>query len=88
MMFWYGHDMSGWGYAGMVIGMILFWILVIVGIIALIRFSSGAFRTGTSPSLETVDDSPAQILASRFARGEIDETEYQQRLDVLRRTAH
>jgi len=88
MMFWYGHDMSGWGYAGMVIGMILFWILIIVGIIALIRFSSGAFRTGTSPSLETVDDSPAQILASRFARGEIDETEYHQRLAVLRRTAH
>lgn len=23
MMFWYDHDMSGWGYGGMVIGMIL-----------------------------------------------------------------
>lgn len=67
MMFWYDHDMSGWGYAGMVIGMILFWILIIVGIIALIRFSSGAFRTGTSPSLETVDHSPEQVLASRFS---------------------
>ncbi|MGZ8801551.1 MAG: SHOCT domain-containing protein [Mycobacterium sp.] len=87
MMYWYDHDMTGWGYAGMVIGMILFWILLIVGIIALIRFSSGAFRTGTSPSLETAY-SPEQILASRFARGEIDETEYHQRLDVLRRTAH
>jgi putative membrane protein len=32
MMFWYDHDMSGWRYAGMAIGMILFWILIIVGI--------------------------------------------------------
>lgn len=86
MMFWYDHDMSGWAYGGMVVGVILFWILIIVGIITLIRFSS-AFRTGTSPSLETVDYSPEQILASRFVRGEIDETEYHQRLDVLRRTA-
>ena len=88
MMFWYDHAMSGWRYAEMAIGMILFWILIIVGIIALIRFSSGAFRTGNSPSLEPVDYSPEQILASRFAHGEIDETEYHQRLDVLRRTAH
>jgi putative membrane protein len=88
MMFWYDHDMSGWGYAGMVGGMILFWILIIVGVIAVIRFSSGGFHAGNSPSLETVDYSPEQILATRFARGEIDETEYQQRLDVLRRTAH
>jgi uncharacterized membrane protein len=28
------------------------------------------------------------VLASRFARGEIDETEYHQRLDVLQRTAY
>lgn len=87
-MLWYDHDMSGWGYAGMVIGMILFWTLIVVGIIALIRFSSGAFRTGPSPSPDTVHYSPEQILASRFASGEIDETEYRQRLDVLRRAAH
>ena len=34
MMFWSDHDMSGWGYTGMVIGMVLFWALIIVGIIA------------------------------------------------------
>lgn len=29
MMFWYGHDMGGWGYASMAIGMVLFWTLPI-----------------------------------------------------------
>ncbi|HYJ55121.1 MAG TPA: hypothetical protein VEX40_06305 [Mycobacterium sp.] len=88
MMFWYDHDVSGWGCAGMVVGMVLFWAFVIVGIIAVIQFNSGAFRTEHTPSPETVDYSAEQILASRFACGEIDETEYHQRLDVLRRTAH
>ena len=41
MMFWYDHDMSGWGYAGMAIGMVLFWALLIVAIIALIRSGIG-----------------------------------------------
>ena len=30
-MGWPAHDMSGWGYAGMAIGIVLFWILIIVG---------------------------------------------------------
>lgn len=32
-------------------------------------------------------DDPEQVLRSRFARGEIGADEYQQRLDVLRRTS-
>jgi putative membrane protein len=83
MMFWYDHDMSGWGYAGMAIGMVLFWILIIVGIVALIRFT-----TTTSPPRPHLappfSESAEQILAGRFARGEIDDAEYQQRLAVLR----
>jgi len=60
MMFWYDHDMSGWGYAGMVIGMVLFWTLIIVGIIALIRYTAGATQPRvisqypTSPKLRRV----------------------------------
>jgi len=86
MMFWFDHDMSGWGYAGMVIGMVLFWALIIVGIIALIRFSTGATKTRSLPQLPPYSESPEQVLAARFARGEIDEAEYQQRLAVLRGT--
>ena len=84
MMFWSDHDMSGWGYAGMAIGMVLFWVLVIVGIIALIRFSTGATQTRVNPAPPPYTESPEQVLAARFARGEIDEAEYQQRLAVLR----
>jgi putative membrane protein len=84
MMFWSDHDMSGWGYTGMVIGMVLFWILVIVGIIALIRSSTGQTPTRAVPQLPPYTDSPEQLLAVRFARGEIDEADYQQRLAVLR----
>ena len=84
MMFWSDHDLSGGGYAGMAIGMVLFWVLVIVGIIALIRFSTGATQTRVIPAPPPYTESPEQVLAARFARGEINEAEYQQRLAVLR----
>ena len=86
MMFWSDHDMGGWGYTGMVIGMVLFWALIIVGIIALIRFNTGTIRTVPQPPLQSDEESPEKVLASRFARGEIEEPEYQQRLAVLRST--
>ena len=90
MMFWSDHDMSGWGYAGMAIGMVLFWALIVVGIIALIRHTTGATQTRASsaPPLYSDYHTPEEMLASRFARGEIDETEYRHRLEVLREAAH
>lgn len=60
MMYWFDHDM-GWGYAGMGIGMVLFWALLVAGIIALVMFVSGGLQTRPSPP------SPEQILAARFA---------------------
>lgn len=90
MMFWSDHDMSGWGYTGMVIGMVLFWALIIVGIIALIRYTTGATQTRAVPQPQHQPysdyETSEQLLASRFARGEVDETEYRQRLEVLRTT--
>lgn len=88
MMVWSDHDMSGWGYAGMAIGMVLFWALIIVGIIALIRLNIGAnsTRAVAQPQPYNEVESPEQVLAVRFARGEVDETEYRHRLDVLRTT--
>ena len=83
-MFWSDHDMSGWGYTGIVIGMVLFWALIIVGIITLIRFNTGTIRAVTQPQPYSDHESPEQLLAGRFARGEVDETEYRHRLEVLR----
>ena len=90
MMFWSDHDMGGWGYTGMAIGMVLFWILIIVGIVALVRYTTGATQTRviSAPPHYSDYETPEQLLAGRFARGEIDETEYRQRLDVLRSTPH
>ena len=42
MMFWSDHDMSGWGYAGMAIGMVLFWVLIIVAIVRADPVRTGA----------------------------------------------
>lgn len=90
MMFWYDHNMGWWGYAGMGIGMLLFWALLIVGIVALIRFISGSANTGNGWAPPTAPPmlSPEQVLANRFAHGEIDETEYQQRIAVLHSHTH
>lgn len=81
MMFWYGPGVSGWGYALMTISMVLFWGLVIFGVIALIRYLARPAQqpTGWEPPRST----PQQVLAERFARGEIDEAEYRRRLDTL-----
>jgi putative membrane protein len=82
MMVWYDHDMGWWGYAGMGIGMVLFWALVVAGIVALVRFVSGDRQPQQQPP------SPEQILAARFARGELSESEYRDRLAVLHDPAH
>lgn len=37
MMFWYDHDVSGWGWFAMSAGMILFWALIITVVVLLVR---------------------------------------------------
>jgi putative membrane protein len=80
-MFWYDNDMSWWGWAGMGVGMVLFWALLIAGIVALIAYSTGNRGYRQPPP---TPPSAGQVLAARFARGEISETEYRDRLAALR----
>ena len=80
MMLWYGGDNNWWGYAGMGIGMVLFWALLIGGTVVLIRLSAGGTSEPPQSSLTA-----EQILAARYAQGEITETEYRDRLTILRR---
>jgi putative membrane protein len=61
--------------------MILFWVLVILGIVALIRWlmrESQADRdqNGRAPPR---DKTPLEIVQERYARGEIDREEYEQK---------
>jgi putative membrane protein len=73
--------------------MILFWaVLIAVGVLvlrALSRPDSRLAPYGPPARRQDHDPVPApeQLLAERFARGEIDEDEYRRRLDVLRETA-
>jgi putative membrane protein len=78
MMWWYGNGMGGWGYALMMVGNVLFWGLIIFGVVAVVRYLARGDRA-VGPRL-----TPEQLLAERFARGEIDEEEYHQRLTILR----
>ena len=58
---------------------VLFWGLIILGVIALFRYLNRGDRSTMARS------TPEQVLAERFARGEIDEQEYERRLATLRR---
>jgi putative membrane protein len=80
MMYWYTGS-SGWGYGLMILSMVAFWGLVIAGIVLLLRGTSSDRSQTPLPSGPTED--PRQVLAQRYARGEIDETDYRQRLRVL-----
>jgi putative membrane protein len=77
-----GSGMMGWGWGygmgwfGMIL-MALFWIAVTVGIIFLIRWLF--VLTGTKGHGASSEDSPLEILKRRYARGEINKEEFEQK---------
>ncbi|MDW8807133.1 SHOCT domain-containing protein [Streptomyces scabiei] len=81
MMFWYDHDVSGWGWFAMSAGMILFWALIITAVVLLIRALNSPHEHTHTPLAPA--PTPEDILRERLARGEIDEEEYRRRLSAL-----
>ncbi len=74
MMNGYGYGMMG-GFGFGWIFMILWWVIIIVGVVALVRWLGGAsFGTGRH---EASSRQPLDILKERYARGEIGDEEYQ-----------
>jgi putative membrane protein len=65
----------------MMIGMLLFWVLVILGAIWLVR----ALLGNRPQSYSGAHLTPRQILDQRYARGEISRAEYDQILTDLSR---
>lgn len=67
---------GGPGFFGMGWGMLLFWGVVIVGVILLLRWRSGSDsdRPPAPPNQGALE-----ILAQRYARGEIERDEFEQK---------
>lgn len=82
MMFWWGQGLNGWGYVLMSVSMVLFWGVVILGIVALVRYLARSAQPNADAGAPRL--TAEQVLAERFARGEIDEQEYRSRMDTLR----
>jgi len=74
-MMW-GYDGFGWGGFGMGIGMLLFWGLIIFVIVLLVR----GFGSQQHPAeLRLRDKTALDILGERYARGEIDKSEFEEK---------
>ncbi|UKY47985.1 SHOCT domain-containing protein [Streptomyces inhibens] len=85
MMFWHDHyGVGAWGWLAMSVSVFLFLALIIAIAVLIVRALSrpGPFRNGHTATRG--GPTPEQILAERYARGEIDEEEYQRRLATLR----
>ncbi len=78
MMYW-GNGMGGWGMALMAVSNLIFLGLVIAAIVAAVRYVGRNLAGGPAGPRPT----PQQLLATRFARGDISEDEYTRRLAVL-----
>ena len=72
---WGGYDYGwGWGMGFGMISMVLFWALVILGIVILVKWiASGSSGPSQTPAKTALD-----ILKERYARGEIDREEFEQ----------
>ena len=68
---WWWHADGSWSWVVMVAWMVIFWGAVIWAVVAV----AGRGRETSEPE---------QVLARRFAAGDIDEDEYHRRLGVLR----
>ncbi len=83
-MWWHGGNPGGWGIALMTISMVTFWVLVIAAVAAVVRYLGRPLQQAPTPPAQPYPPTPEQVLADRFARGEIDEEEYRRRIEVLR----
>ncbi len=66
----FGMGLFGWVF------MILIWVLIIAGIIALVKWL-------TQSTSGNQKKTPLEILQDRFARGDINEDEYEHKKNIL-----
>jgi putative membrane protein len=79
MMYGWGNGEPMW-WGGMIVGPIMMILFLVVAVLAV----AWALRaTGLGWSLDRREQTPLDILKSRFARGEIDRAEYEERRKLL-----
>jgi len=80
MRWWYG-PMDGWGDGFGLLGMImmiLFWVLIAWAIVALVRYLAGSREDRER------DSRPLEILKERYAKGDIDKKEFEEKKKDLK----
>jgi len=80
---WRGTGVGWGGIAVMFVFMALFWGGIAAVIVALIRNSRSRSTDVSAPP--AAGSGPLRILDERYARGEIDDEEYQRRRQILQR---
>ena len=65
----------GWGMGFGMIGMVLFWGLIILGIVVLVKRVGGSPASSGTPAAKSALD----ILNERYARGEIEKPEFEEK---------
>lgn len=72
----YGHmNGYGWSWGGMGLGMLLFWVLLIAGIVMLVK----SFRSSGGRGNDEREKTALDLLKERYARGEIGQEEFMQK---------
>ena len=82
----YGWGSQGWSvgmWVVMAVAMVIFWAIVIFGVVALVRYLGHNHDTPTGPASGPASISES-ILRERLARGEIDEEQFRKTLGLLR----
>ncbi len=81
---WY-HMMNdygwGWGMGGMLVGMVLFWVVFIAAIVMLVRcmMRCGGAGQRSDAGRRQRENTALDILKERYARGEIEREEFEQK---------
>lgn len=86
-MMWWWDGGAGWaGWLAMTGSVLLFWALVAWVLVAVVRRAGGGgAATGGGDAASGAGRATAEeILAERYARGELDDEEYRRRREVLR----
>ena len=84
MMYW-GWNAGPGGWVGALFGFVIWLVVIGLFVLLVVRLVSGPHGPEHDAALARPDD-PEQILRARFARGEIAPDDFEQRLDLLRRT--